>query len=144
MDSRTDDDEKDPDQHNSIPEFTKNEIQDAIDRLNKGKARDSNGIREEQLKNCSDETKEKIRTIFNEIAQQEDFTPKNWRKICIQVIYKKVTEKMQAITGQFLQPTSFIQVVCDCIIRSTCSSPAQNTTFPIRQGFGPTKDVTII
>ena len=33
MDSRTEDDKTDPGQHNSIPEFTKNEIQDAIDRL---------------------------------------------------------------------------------------------------------------
>ena len=32
---------------------------DAIDRLKKGTAKDSNGIRAEQLKNCSDDTKEK-------------------------------------------------------------------------------------
>ena len=67
-------------QDNFIKEFTTNEIQEA---------KDSNGIRAEQLKNCSDDTKEKIRTIFNEIAQQDDFTPKSWRKIRIQVIYKK-------------------------------------------------------
>ena len=48
MESRTDDDKTDPSEHNSIPEFTKNEIQDAIDRLKKGKAKDSNGIRAEQ------------------------------------------------------------------------------------------------
>ena len=83
MDSRAGDDGKDPEQQNSIKEFTKNEIQDAID------AKDSNGIRAEQLKKCSDDTKEKIRTIFNEIVQQDDFTPKSWRKIRIQVIYKK-------------------------------------------------------
>ena len=40
-------------------------------------------------KNCNDDTKEKIRTTFNEIAQQDDFTPKSGRKIRIQVIYKK-------------------------------------------------------
>ena len=74
---------------NAIPEFTKSEIQDAIDRLKKGKAKDSNGIRAEQLKNCSDDTKEKIRTIFNDILRQEDFTPKSWRNIRIHVIYKK-------------------------------------------------------
>ena len=72
-----------------IKEFTTEEIQNAIDRLKKGKAKDSNGIRAEQLKLCSDETKEEIRTIFNEIAQQEDFTPKSLRKIRIRVIYKK-------------------------------------------------------
>ena len=72
-----------------IKEFTTEEIQSAIDRLKKGKAKDSSGVRAEQLKNCSDETKEEIRTIFNEIAQQEDFTPESWRKIRIQVFYKK-------------------------------------------------------
>ena len=59
MDSRTEEDERRPDQHDPIPEFTNNEIQDAIDRLKKGKARDSSGVRAEQLKNCSDVTKEK-------------------------------------------------------------------------------------
>ena len=87
--SYTEPNNADPSQLDSIPEFTTEEIQAAIDRLKKGKAKDSNGIRAEQLKICSDDTKEKIRTIFNEIAQQEDFTPKSWRKIRIQVIYKK-------------------------------------------------------
>ena len=76
-------------EHDPIPEFTKNEIQDAIDRLKKGKAKDSSGVRAEQLKNCSDKTKEKIRTIFNEITRQEDFTPKKLAQDPIQVIYKK-------------------------------------------------------
>ena len=73
-------DDRELEQSNSIKEFTIDEIQDAIDRLKKRKAKDSNGIRAEQLKNCSDETKEKIRTIFNEIAQQEDFTQKAGEK----------------------------------------------------------------
>ena len=66
------------DQDEYMDEFTTEEIQSAIDRLKKkkGKAKDSNGIRAEQLKICSEETKEKIRVIFNEIAQQEDFTRK--------------------------------------------------------------------
>ena len=68
----TEEDGKELEQDNFIKEFTTNEIQEA---------KDSNGIRAEQLKNCSDDTKEKIRTIFNEIAQQDDFTPKSWRKI---------------------------------------------------------------
>ena len=100
-DSRTDNDEEDSERNNSIKEFTTNEIQDAIDRLNKCKAIYSNGIRAEQLKNCSDDTKENIRTIYNENVQQEDSTPKCWRKIRIQVIDKKGTGKIQAITGQF-------------------------------------------
>ena len=74
--SRTEDKKRMPDQFNPIPESTKSEIQDAIDRLKKGKAKDSSGVQAEQLKNCSDNTKEKIRKIFNEIIRQEDFTPK--------------------------------------------------------------------
>ena len=69
--------------------FTTEEIQSAIDRLRKAKAKDSSGVRAEQLKNASDETKEEIMTIFNEIATQEDFTKANWRKLRIQVFYKK-------------------------------------------------------
>ena len=46
------DDEKEPEQSNSLKEFTIDEIQDAIDRLKKGEARDGNGIRVEQFKNC--------------------------------------------------------------------------------------------
>ena len=45
---------------NTIPfQIYKNCIQDAIDRLKKGKAKDSSGVRAEQLKNCSETTKEK-------------------------------------------------------------------------------------
>ena len=76
-------------QDDCMEEFAIEEIQSAIDRLKKGKAKDSNGIRAEQLKLCSEETKEEIREIFNDIAQQKDFTPKSWRKIRIQVIHKK-------------------------------------------------------
>ena len=54
----------------------------------------------EQLKNCSEKTKEKIRQIFNEILLQKDCTPKTWRKIRVQVT-KRATEKMQASTGLF-------------------------------------------
>ena len=39
--SRNEEDERTFDQHDPIPEFTKHEIQDAIDRLKKGKAKDS-------------------------------------------------------------------------------------------------------
>ena len=79
----------DSSQEETIPEFTKEEIQAAIHRLKKGKAKDNSGVRAEQLKICSEETKEKIRNIFNDIAQQDDFTPNSWRKIRIQVIHKK-------------------------------------------------------
>ena len=45
---------------NTIPfKNYKNCIQDAIDRLKKGKAKDSSGVRAEELQNCSDITKEK-------------------------------------------------------------------------------------
>ena len=89
MSSCIDHENADSSQIETFPEFTTEEIQAAVDRLKKGKARDSNGIRAEQLQICSEDTKEKIRTIFNEFVQQEDFTPKIWRRIRIQVIHKK-------------------------------------------------------
>ena len=89
MNSCTEQENAEPSQSETIPEFTMEELQAAINRLKKGKARDSSGVRAEQLKICSDDTKEQIRTIFNEITQREDFTPKSWRRIRIQVIHTK-------------------------------------------------------
>ena len=79
----------DSSRNETIPEFKREEIQAAIHRLKKGKAKDNSGVRAEQLKICSEETKEKIRNIFNDIARQNDFTPNSWRKIRIQVIHTK-------------------------------------------------------
>ena len=76
MKSCTEQENAEPSQSETIPEFTTEEIQAAINRLNKGNARDSSGVRAEKVKICSDDTKEKIRIIFNEIAQREDFTEK--------------------------------------------------------------------
>ena len=116
------------DQNECIKAFTIDEIQNDIDRLKKGKAKDSNGIRAEQLKLCSDDTKEQIRTIFNEIAQQEDFTPKSWRKIRIQVIYKKSDRENAGNLQVNLWSTNSVQVVRYGTLCSTRPWPAQNTT----------------
>ena len=45
--------------------------QAAIDRLKCGKARESNGIRAEDIKGCDEETKEWIRHFFFEVQQQK-------------------------------------------------------------------------
>ena len=76
-----------------IPKFTTEELQVAIDRLKKGKARDSNGIRAEDIKTCDKETKEMVRQIFNEVLKQKGCTPEAWRRIRTKVIYKKVMWK---------------------------------------------------
>ena len=73
----------------NFPEFTKEEMQAAIDRLKCGKPRDSNKIRDEDVKGCDEETKEWIRQIFDDVLQQKDCTPESWRKTRIKVIYKK-------------------------------------------------------
>ena len=78
-----------------IPEFTKEESQEAIGRFKRGKAGDSSGVRAEQKK-CSEGTKEKIRQVFNKILlQKRTWTNQNTSHL------HKATEKMQAITGRF-------------------------------------------
>ena len=71
-----------------IPEFTK-KMQDAIDRLKRGRASDSNVIRAEDIKECDEETKEMIRQIFNEIIKQKECTLEIWQRTRIKVIFKK-------------------------------------------------------
>ena len=75
--TRAEGEDDESEQSINMDEFTTEEIQSAIDRSDKkAKRKIATEIRAEQLKNmCSDETKEEIRAIFNEIAQQEDFTP---------------------------------------------------------------------
>ena len=49
-----------------IPEFTKQELQAAIE-----KSGDTKGIKAEDIKESDDETKEMMREIFNEVIRQE-------------------------------------------------------------------------
>ena len=71
-----------------ILEFTIEGLQAAIDRLTKGKAGDSNGIRAEDInKACDEETKEMMRQIFNEVLKQRDCIPEAWRRMRIKVVY---------------------------------------------------------
>ena len=72
-----------------IPEITSEELQSAISKLKAGKSPDGNGIRAEDIKDCNDETRETMRQIFNEIIKRNNFTPEEWKKVKIKVIYKK-------------------------------------------------------
>ena len=72
-----------------IPEITSEELQSAISKLKAGKSPDGNGIRAEDIKDCSDETREMMRQIFNEVIKRNNFTPEEWKKVKIKVIYKK-------------------------------------------------------
>ena len=127
MSSCIDHENRDSSQIATISEFTTEEIQAAINRLKKGKARDSSGVRAEQLKICSDDTKEKIRTIFNKIAQREDFTPKSWRWIRIQVIHKK-GEREDPGNYRPISGLPFFQAVCNSFVCTTCLLSAQITS----------------
>ena len=46
-------------------------------------------FRAEDIKACDDETREMVRQMFNEIANQNEFTPEAWEKVSIKVIHKK-------------------------------------------------------
>ena len=59
-----------------IPDFSKQEIQTAIDCLKRGKSGDTEGIRAEDLKESDDETRKTMRTVLNEIIKQESVIQK--------------------------------------------------------------------
>ena len=88
-DNERDDFEHEMSDDRRIPEITTEELQNAICKLKKGKFPDSNGIRAEDIKACDDETREMVRQIFNEIIKRKNFTPEEWKKVKIKVIYKK-------------------------------------------------------
>ena len=121
----------------------KNEIQDAIDRLKKGRAKDSNGIRAEQLENCSDDTKEKSGQSSTQLRSRMTSHQKvGERSESRSFTKKKVTEKMQAITVQFVACQYYISCLppyyaLDSLLLCT------EYILPTRRGFGPNIDVTI-
>ena len=88
-DSERDDSEHEMSDDRRIPEITTEELQNAISKLKTGKSPDSKGIRAEDIKACDDETREIMRQIFNEIIKRNNFTPEEWKKVKIKVIYKK-------------------------------------------------------
>ena len=86
-DNERDDFEHEISEDRRIPEITTEELQNAITKPKKGKSPESNGIRAEDI--CDDETREMVRQLFNEIIKRNNFTPDEWKKVKIKVIYKK-------------------------------------------------------
>ena len=108
----------------------------------KGKAKDSSGVRAEQLKNCSDAAKAKIRTIFKEITRKEDFTPKSWR-IRIQVICK---EGDREDAGNY-RPICSLPVLYKLfapVLYARLAPGLHSFQPPDQAGFGPTTEQMII
>ena len=88
-DSGKDNSEHETKDDRKIPEITSEELQKAISNLKAGKSPDGNGIRAEDTKDCNEETREMMRQIFNEVIKRNNFTPEEWKKVKIKVIYKK-------------------------------------------------------
>ena len=88
-DSGKDNSEQEMKDDERILEITSEELQSAISKLKAGKSSDGNGIRAEDIKDCNDETREMMRQIFNEVIKRNNFTPEEWKKVKIKVIYKK-------------------------------------------------------
>ena len=79
-DSGQDNSEQEKRDDKRIPEITSEELQSAISKLKAGKSPDGNGIRAEDIKDCSDETREMMTQIFNEVIKRNNFTPEEWKE----------------------------------------------------------------
>ena len=77
------------DKNKYIPDFTKQEIQTAVDCLKRGTSGDTKGIKAGLIQVSDHETKEMMRTVFNELIKQESVTPEAWKKVVIKMICKK-------------------------------------------------------
>ena len=88
-DKERDDPEHETSDDRRTPEITTEELQSAISKLKTGKSPDGNGIRAEDTTACDEETRDMVRQLFNEIIKRNNFTPEDWKKVKIKVIYKK-------------------------------------------------------
>ena len=62
-------------QSDHIPEFTKQELQTAIECLGRGTAGDEKVIKAEDLNDCDERSERNMKDIFNVIAKQESNDP---------------------------------------------------------------------
>ena len=99
-----------------IPEITSEQLQSAISKLKAGKSPDGNGIRAEDIKDCNDETREMMRQIFNEVIKKNNFTPEEWKKVRIKVIYKKGDVEDVSNYPPDMLTASDVQAVLDNIV----------------------------
>ena len=109
-----------------IPEITTEELRTAINKLKKGKSPDSNGIRAEDIKACDDETRERVRQIFNEIIKQNEFTPEAWKRVK-KVIYKERCGKCRKLPTDLLI-ASVVQTVHDNTVQQIISTTRPKTS----------------
>ena len=78
----------------------------------------------------------KIRTIFIEIAQQNDFTPKSWRKIRIQVIYKK-GDRENAGNKRPICSLPVLYKLCATVLYARLAASLHKIQTPDQGGFRP-------
>ena len=138
----TENDKKDPDQHNSIPEFTKIEIQVAINRLKKkGKRKTAVEYELNSSKTVVTTRKKKSGQSSTKLRSRKTSHQKAGERSEYRSFTKKETEKMQAITDQFVA----------CQYYASCLPPyytldslllCTEYNLQIRRCFGPIIDVT--
>ena len=125
-----------PDQFNSIPEFTKSEIQDAIDRLKK---KQKTAV-EYELN--SSKIAVTIRRKKSEKSSTKSYDKKTSRqrvgaRFVSKSFTRKATEKMQAITDQY----AACQYYTNCLPQyytHVSPHPCTISNLPTKVGFGPT------
>ena len=101
-----------------MPEITADEIQSAINKLNKGKACDNNGIRAEHIKDCDDMTKEMMRQIFNEVI----------KRVALQKIGEEYESKLSTKKEAKKTPGTAAQFVL-CQRCTNCSRQLSSTDY---------------
>ena len=103
----------------------------------KGKAKDSNGIRAEQLNNCSDDTKEKSGRSSMKLLDKKTSHRKAGARSESRSSTRKVTEKMQAITGQFAAACSVLYKLFATVLYARLAPSLHKIRPPDQGGFRP-------
>ena len=103
----------------AIPEFTKEELEQAIDQLKKGKACDQRGLVAEMLKAGKQELNSMLLTLYNEVIQSDKLPPKAWKETIVTVLFKsgdpQLPQNYRPIAGIPLLYKLFSKMLCNRI-----------------------------
>ena len=140
--TRAEGEDEESEQSINIKELTTEEIQSAIDRLKKGKAKDSSGVRAERSKIAVTRRKRKSGQSSTKLRNRKTLHQKAGEKSEYRFSTQKATERMRATTGQY---AGYKYCTSDLQLYFMLDSHPAHTEYSLltRRGFGPTTDARI-
>ncbi len=101
----------------NLPKFSMEELKDSLKMMKRGKAKDSQGVVAEMLKDGGDDLLECILDMFNDLLGPDSEPSKTWKETKLVVIFKKGDPRMAAN----YRPIAIVPILYKLFSRMICT-----------------------